>query len=109
MVYAAAPVGFQRWTGMVVKLCDHSVDLPIWPIIEQVGVNQLWERGLHGGGLFDGALFDAMAVIQRKRASPCWRVWTSRMVMGKGPIQQLVQPSRQGTSPSRAAVARWNQ
>ena len=29
--------------------------------------------------------------------------------MGKGPMQQLVQPSRQGTSPSRAAVARWNQ
>jgi len=33
----------------------------------------------------------------------------SRRVIGKGPMQQLVQPSRQGTSPSRVALARWNQ
>ena len=66
MVDAAASVGFQRWTGMMVKFCDQSVDVPIGPIIEQVGVSQLWERGLHGSGLLDGALFDAMAVIRRK-------------------------------------------
>jgi hypothetical protein len=51
---------------MMVKLCDQSVDFLIGPMIEQIGVGQLWERGLHGSGLFDGALFDAMAVIRRK-------------------------------------------
>ena len=51
---------------MMVKLCDQSVDVPIGPMIEQVAVSQLWERGLHGGGLFGGALFDTMAVIRRE-------------------------------------------
>ena len=51
---------------MMVKLCDQPVDLPIGPIVEQVGVGQLRESGLHCGGLFDGTLFDAMAVIRRK-------------------------------------------
>jgi hypothetical protein len=51
---------------MMVKLCDQPVNLPIGPIVEQVGVGQLWKSGLHCGGLFDGTLFDAMAVIRRK-------------------------------------------
>ncbi len=29
-------------------------------------MGQLWEGGLHCGGLFDGTLFDAMAVIRRE-------------------------------------------
>jgi hypothetical protein len=33
----------------------------------------------------------------------------SRSVIGKGPMQQLVQPTRQGTSLSKEADARWNQ
>jgi len=50
----------------MVKFCDQSVDFLIGPIVEQICAGQLWERGLHGGGLFDGALFDTMAVIRRK-------------------------------------------
>jgi len=66
MVDATASVCFQRWTGMIAKLCDQPVDLLIGPIVEQIGVDQLWEGGLHCGGLFDGTLFDTMAVIRRK-------------------------------------------
>ncbi len=29
-------------------------------------MGQLWERGFHRGGLFDGTLFDTMAVIRRE-------------------------------------------
>ena len=29
-------------------------------------MGQLWECGFHCSGLFDGALFDTMAVIRRK-------------------------------------------
>lgn len=50
----------------MVKLCDQSIDVMIGPIVEQIAVGQLWERGFHGGGLFDGSLFDTMAVIRRK-------------------------------------------
>jgi hypothetical protein len=50
----------------MVKLCDQSVDLLIGPIVEQVGLGQLWESGLHCGGLFNGTLFDTMAVIRRE-------------------------------------------
>ena len=66
MVDATAPVWFQRWTGKMVKRCDQPVDVLIGPIVEQVGLGQLWERGLHCGGLFNGMLFDAMTVIRRK-------------------------------------------
>jgi hypothetical protein len=51
---------------MMMKRCDQSVDLLIGPMVEQVCVSQLWEGGLHCGGLFDGAVFDAMALIRRK-------------------------------------------
>ena len=50
----------------MVKLCDQSIDVMIGPIVEQIAVDQLWERGFHGGGLFDGSLFDTMAVIRWK-------------------------------------------
>jgi len=66
IVHATASVCFQRWTGMMVKFCDQSVDLLIGPIVEQISVDQLWEGGLHCSGLFDGTLFDTMAVIRRK-------------------------------------------
>ena len=64
MIDATASVLLQRWTGIVVKLCDQPIDLLIRPIVEQIGVGQLWERGFHCNGLFDGTLFDAMAVIR---------------------------------------------
>jgi hypothetical protein len=51
---------------MIVKFCDQPVDLLIGPIVEQIGLNQLWEGGLHGGSVFDGTLFDTMAVIRRE-------------------------------------------
>ena len=66
MVDATVSVCFQRWTGKMVKLCDQSVDVLIGPIVEQVGLGQLWESGLHCGGLFNGTLFDAMTVIRRE-------------------------------------------
>ncbi len=66
IVQATASVCFQRWTGMMVKLCDQPVDLLIGPIVEKIGAGQLWEGGLHCGGVFDGTLFDTMAVIRRK-------------------------------------------
>ena len=50
----------------MVKLCGQPVDLLIGPIVEQIGVSQLWKRGLHDDGLFDGALFDTMTLIRRK-------------------------------------------
>ena len=51
---------------MMVKLIDQPVDLLIGPIVEKIGVGQLWEGGLHCVGVFDGTLFDAMAVVRRK-------------------------------------------
>jgi len=51
---------------MMMKFCDQPVDLLIGPIVEQISMDQLWKGGLHGGGLFDSTLFDAMAVIRRK-------------------------------------------
>ena len=66
MVDATASVCFQRRTGMVVKLRDQPVDVLIGPIVEQMGGGQLREGCFHCRGLFDGALFDAMAVIRRQ-------------------------------------------
>jgi hypothetical protein len=51
---------------MMVKLLDQPVDLLIGPLVEKIGVGQLWKGGLHCGGVFDGTLFDTMAVIRRK-------------------------------------------
>ena len=48
----------------MLKLRDQPVDVLIGPIIEQIAVGQLWERGLHCGSLFDGTLLDTMAVIR---------------------------------------------
>jgi hypothetical protein len=51
---------------MMVEFCDQPVDLLIGPIVEKIAVGQLWEGGLHCIGLFDGPLFDTVAVIRRK-------------------------------------------
>ena len=51
---------------MIVKLRDQPVDLLIGPLVEKIALGQLWENGLHCGGVFDGTLFDTMAVIRRK-------------------------------------------
>jgi hypothetical protein len=48
------------------KLCNQPVDVLIGPLVEKIGVAQLREGGLHCGGLFQGTLFDTMAVIRRK-------------------------------------------
>ena len=106
MVDATASVCFQRWAGKIVKLCDQPVDLLIGPIVEKIGVGQLWGSGLHCGGLFDCTLFDTMTVIRRKAGESLLKGVDVEEGDGKGPMQQLVQPSRQGTSPSKAAVAR---
>ena len=66
MVDTTASVCFQRRTGMILKLCDQPVDLLIGPIVEKIGLGQLREGGLHCGGVFEGTLFDTMAVIRRK-------------------------------------------
>ena len=66
MVDATAPVCFQCWTGIIAKLCDQPVDLLIGPIVEKIGVSQLWEGSFHCGGVFDGTLFDTMAVVRRE-------------------------------------------
>ena len=50
----------------MVKFCDQSIDVLIGPIVEQIGVGQLWERCLHCHGLFNGPLFDAMTVVRRQ-------------------------------------------
>ena len=64
MIDATASICFQRWTGKMVKLCDQTVDVLIGPIVDQVGLGQLWESALHCGGLFNGTLLDTMAVIR---------------------------------------------
>ena len=51
---------------MIVKLCYQPVDLLIGPLVEKIGVGELWEGGLHCSGVFDGTLFDTMAVIRWK-------------------------------------------
>ena len=51
---------------MMVKLCGQPVDLLIGPIVEQIGMGQLWKGGFHRGGVLDGTLFDTTAVIRRK-------------------------------------------
>jgi hypothetical protein len=48
------------------KLCNQPVDVLIGPLVEKIAVAQLREGSLHCGGLFEGTLFDAMAVIRRK-------------------------------------------
>ena len=53
---------------MVVKFRDQSVDLLIGPRVEKIGAGELWEGDFHRGGVFDGTLFDTMAVIRRKAA-----------------------------------------
>ena len=55
---------------MMVKFCDQPVDLLIGPIVEQIGVGQLWEGGLHCSGVLNGALFDAMAVVRWEAGEP---------------------------------------
>lgn len=35
-------------------------------MVETIGLGQLWKGNFHCGDLFDGALFDAMAVIRRE-------------------------------------------
>ncbi len=50
----------------MVKLCDQPVDLLIGPIVDQIGVGELWEGCFHCGRVLDGTLFDAMAVIRRE-------------------------------------------
>jgi hypothetical protein len=49
-----------------VKLCNQPVDVLIGPLVEKIGVAQLRKGGLHCGGVFEGTLFDTMAVIRRK-------------------------------------------
>ncbi len=66
LVDATAPVCLQRWTGLMVKLCDQPVDLLIGPIVDQVGVRQLREGCFHCSGLFERLLLDALAVIRLK-------------------------------------------
>ena len=66
LIDATTTVRFERWTGIVVKCCDQSVDFQVGPIVEQLGMGQLWEGGLHGGSLFDGTLLDTMALILRE-------------------------------------------
>ena len=51
---------------MVVKFRDQSVDLLIGPRVEKIGAGELWEGDFHRGGVFDGTLFDTMAVIRWK-------------------------------------------
>jgi hypothetical protein len=48
------------------KLCNQPVDVLIGPLVEKIGVAQLREGGLHCGSVFEGTLFDTMAVIRRK-------------------------------------------
>jgi len=48
---------------MVVKFRGQSVDLLIGPCVEKSGAGELWKGGFHCGGVFDGTLFDTMAVI----------------------------------------------
>jgi len=50
----------------MVKFCDQPVDFLIGPIVEQIGLDQLWEGRFHCDGVFDGTLFDTMAVILRE-------------------------------------------
>ena len=50
----------------MVKFRDQPVDLLIGPLVEKIGVGELWEGGLHCSGVFDGTLFDSLAVIRRK-------------------------------------------
>jgi hypothetical protein len=51
---------------MMVKRCHEPIDILIGPVVEQLGVSELWKCRFHCSGLLDGALFDMMAVIRRK-------------------------------------------
>jgi hypothetical protein len=51
---------------MIVKLCGQPVDFLIGPVVEKIGLGQLWEDSLHRSDVLDGALFDTMAVIRRE-------------------------------------------
>lgn len=50
----------------MVKLCDQLVDLLIGPIVDQIGVGELWEGRFHCGCVSDGTLFYAMAVVRQE-------------------------------------------
>ena len=66
MIDATTTVRFESRTGIVVKLCDQSVDFKVGPIVEQLALGQLWEGGPHCGSLFDGPLLDTQALILRE-------------------------------------------
>ena len=66
MVNATTSVRLQRRTGMMVKLSSQPVDLLIGPIVKKMGVGQLGEDSFHRSDVFDGTLFDTMAVIRRE-------------------------------------------
>ena len=48
------------------KFRHQPVDFLVGPGIEQYCIGELWEGGLHSGGLVDGTLSDPMAVV-------CWQ------------------------------------
>ena len=50
----------------MVKFRDQPVDLAIGPLVEKIGVGELWEGGFHFRGLFNRTLFDSLASIRRK-------------------------------------------
>ena len=51
---------------MLVEFCGQSVDFLVGPVVEQLGLGQLREGCFHRSGLFDGALFDALALVFRE-------------------------------------------
>lgn len=55
---------------MLAKFFGQPVDFLVGPFIEQIGLGQLWEGCFHRGGLFGGALFDALALVCREAGEP---------------------------------------
>jgi hypothetical protein len=51
---------------VIVKVCNHPVDLLIGPTVEMIGFGQLWEGCLHCVRVFLGTLFDTMALVRRE-------------------------------------------
>ena len=66
LIDATTTVRFECRTGIVMKLCNQSVDFQIGPIVEQLATGQLWEGGFHCGSLFDSTLLDTQALILRE-------------------------------------------
>lgn len=90
----------------MVEFCGQPVDFLVGPLVEQLGLGQLREGCFHRSGLFDGALFDALALVCREAGESLLEDLDVEDGDGKGADAAAGAAESARHFPSRAAVAR---